>query len=191
MVGYYTCTANSTAYDDTTANSYNIYTDNGTSSTAGAITTSSGFAWNNTDTYYTYVYIVPVSVKESKQDKRARLQREEQHRLEQEQLRREQEAAVKRAEELLKEHIGTRAFGKLHKAGYIELDSQKHKGHKYRVPNNTDMIEVLDSQGKVVDRLCVHPSISCPVADQILTRLVLLESAEDFILETANHHGGR
>lgn len=112
--------------------------------------------------------------------------------LETEEERQEQKAAVKRAEELLKEYIGEKAFGKLHEVGYIELDSQKYKGRKYRVPaNHMAYIEVLDEKGKVIDTLCVHPAIECPPADHIITRVAMLQNDEETLLAAANHWGAR
>ncbi|MBA7713822.1 hypothetical protein ES703_122832 [subsurface metagenome] len=133
-----------------------------------------------------YYYYTEIEETEEQRRERESGQREA------EKLRKEQEAAVKRAEELLKEHIGLEAFDKLYEVGYIELDSQRHKGRKYRVPaNHMAYIEVLDKKGGVVDTLCVHPAIECPPADHILTRLALLQNDEDSILVAANHWGPR
>ena len=101
----------------------------------------------------------------------------------------QQAAAVEAAEELLKKHIGLERYGELYRVGHIEVDSLKHKGRKYRVPSDERMIEVLDKKGMVVDRLCIHTAIDCPMPDKILTRLVLLASAEEVLLAQANHHG--
>ncbi len=126
---------------------------------------------------------------ETKKQKSDRLRCEQESRDRAEQLRKEKEAAIKCAEELLKDHIGVEAFSELHKVGYIELDSQKYQGRKYRVPQeHMNMIDVLDKDGNVIDRLCVHPSVACPPGDHILSRLVLLELAEEYLLKQANHN---
>ena len=107
-------------------------------------------------------------------------------RLKQEQ---EQELVIKAAEELLKGYIGAEAFGKLYEVGYIELDSQKYKDCRYRVKRNHNaVVEVVNKDGKVVDKLCFQPAIDCPAPDQLLTKIVLLELAEEFVLAKANHH---
>lgn len=152
---------------------------------------------------YTCIDIDPQPArKETRKEKRERQEAErvateqaEQRRLEyqrqQEELRKEQEAAVARAEELLREHVGEKAFTEMYELGYIEVDSHKHKGRKYRIPaENEGFIEVVDKDGKVIDRLCVHAAIICPMPDKVLTRLMLLELAEDTILQVANSHGG-
>ena len=103
----------------------------------------------------------------------------------------ERDAAVAKAEELLKEHIGPKRYSELHKTGYIELDSQRHQGKKYRVPAaHREEIEIVDEHGKVIDRLCIHTKDEhdCPAGDQTLARIILLEAAEDYVLATANDH---
>lgn len=150
-------------------------------------------------TLHVYIYPGPISVspgepipvrEETEEERQATLeqQKETQRRYEESVKRREE--AAKRAEGLLKEHIGLEAFGKLHEVGYIEVDSHKHKGRKYRIPEgHRDFIEVIDENDKVIDTLCVHPAVECPPGDHILARVILLELSEDYILERANSHG--
>ena len=102
-------------------------------------------------------------------------------------LPKERNQAEAKAEALLKEHIGLEAFDKLYQVGYIEVDSRKYAGRKYRVPQARLEIEVLDEQGRVIDRLCVHPREAYPESDELLARIVMLRFAEDKILEIANH----
>jgi len=170
------------------------------SGTCGTITTDNGTAVAGTLTYYwdywepnfnSFSSGSPISINpepETDEQRQAREERELEYRRQEDELRREQETAVKRAEELLKEHIGLEAFGKLHEVGYIELDSRRHEGRKYRVSKDCyKRIEVVDDQGKVVDKLCIGPAIGCPPCDVVLARVVLLELAEEYVLETANH----
>jgi len=154
-------------------------------------------------TYYFHVNIYgscpePVSVspgeptpvrEETEGERQTRLeqQREAQRRYQESAKRREE--AAKRAEELLKEHIGLEAFGRLHKVGYIEVDSHRHKGRKYRIPKESGFIDVIDENGKIIDTLCVHPAVECPPGDHILAQVILLQLDEDYILERANSHG--
>lgn len=125
---------------------------------------------------------------ETEEQKLARLEHQRQYEAEQEKIRKEQEVAKQKADELLKSHIGVEAFGKLHEIGHIELDSQKYQGRKYRIPNNArSLIEIVEA-GKVVDRLCVHPIERYQDGDEILTRLTLLQYAEEYLLKVANHN---
>lgn len=164
------------------------------SSSATAGTSATWISYNTTATssttyvpytYYTFAreYIgeypgnTPTETEEQMQ---ARLRQEEV-------IRQEKEAAVKCAEELLREHIGSKAFKELNEVGYIELDSQKYKGRKYRVSKSAfQRIEVIEGN-KVVDELCIVPTVQCPDGDKILSKVVLLELAEEYTLQTANH----
>jgi hypothetical protein len=100
--------------------------------------------------------------------------------------------AQNRATQLLMEHIGAEAFDELHKVGFIELDSQKYKGCRYRLPRNHNAyIEIVDSEGKVIDTLCIQPKIECPTGDRLLTRWLLIKHDEERLLAVANHWGPR
>lgn len=124
---------------------------------------------------------------ETEKQKRDRLVRETEYRQEQERLRQERELIIKQAEDLLREHIGLEAYGELYKVGYIELDSQKYKGRKYRVKKDACRhIQVIESD-KVIDELCIVPTVQCPDGDRILSKVVLLKYDEDYLLAKANH----
>ena len=95
--------------------------------------------------------------------------------------------AKERAMKLLKKHIGLQRYGLLFEAGFIEVDSQKYAGKKYRVSKNAgDRIEIVDN-GKVIDELCILPAVTCPDGDKILSKIVLLECDEDYVLAKSNH----
>ena len=129
-----------------------------------------------------------VTTPETEEQRVTRLEAQKVYDLERELRHKEQEQARIKAEVLLKEHIGLEAFGKLHQVGYIEVDSQKYAGRKYRVPSQErNLIEVVDEQGKVIDKLCVHPIEQFPAADEVLARIILLQFAEEHILKVANH----
>lgn len=155
--------------------------------------TTADSTWSGTWYIYpsnSYIHLEPEA--ETEEQRQVRLERQAEYHRQQEELRQQQEVATERAEELLKEYIGLKAFSQLHEVGYIELDSQRYKGRKYRVPaNHMAYIEVLDEQGKVIDTLCVHPAIECPPPDHILTRVVMLQNAEEDLLTAANHWGPR
>lgn len=170
---YYSDCANSTA-----GCCYDGYSDNTTAGTSGAV-----FRY-----YYPPSVTYASTPPETEEQKQARLQQEaERQRQVAEQQRRIEEAENK-AMALLEECIGSERFAELDSVGYIELDSHKHKGRKYRVSRDaTRTIEVLDEDGKVIDKLCVIPTVSCPDYDRVLSKILLLQFSEEYILETANH----
>jgi hypothetical protein len=189
------------------------YIDNSTATTAGSYGSSSWYTstasnsnttyytptWYRTDgtyvtpTYYGYTYTVP-ALPESIAEKAARLKREAEwaageakRREEQKKLDAEKEAAINKAEELLKAHIGQQKYNELYRVGHIELDSEKYHGRKYRVKSNANSrIEVVED-GKVVDELCIISTVECPRGDLLLSKVVMLESAEEAALKIANH----
>lgn len=193
---YYTISTNTTA--DTAGSAWDC---NNTSSWAGhscwdSGTTSANIT-NNTIYYRLisnseYLECEPQQITwtpppETEEQKQARLEREAQQKREREEAQKRRDLARQKAEELLKEHIGLEAFGKLHEIGYLEMDSCKYQGRKYRVPKyargSLDIVE----NGKVIDRLCVHPGQRFEDGDEILARIVMLEVNEDEILQIANH----
>ena len=97
-----------------------------------------------------------------------------------------------KAKLLLAQHIGAETFDRLHEVGFIELDSRKYVGCKYRLPRNPSaFIEVVNKKGKVIDTLCIQPKIRCPAGDKLLTRWLLLKYDEERLLEVANRWGPR
>ena len=97
--------------------------------------------------------------------------------------------AENKAKELLEDWLGKEGLAKLYKVGYIEVDSQKYQGRKYRVPQaHMGYIEVIENN-KVIDTLCVHPAIQCPPSDHIFSRLVLLKYSEEYLLSKSNRRG--
>jgi len=164
---------------------YNSYPFSNT--TAGSTITSTTFY--STFTYWNpTIYIECPSIPETDEQRQDREQRQVEYQRQQAEIGKQRKEADNRARELLKQHIGLDAFGKLHEVGYIEVDSQHHKGRKYRIHKNAyERIDVLDEQGKVIDRLCIVRAIQCPDDDLILTKKVLLESVEEYALQVANH----
>lgn len=95
--------------------------------------------------------------------------------------------ASEKATKLLHDYIGKQRFGLLYQVGYLEVESQKYTGRQYRVMKNAyDKIEILEN-GKVIDRLCIVPTIQCPEEDRLLSKIVLLESDEELVLAKSNH----
>lgn len=174
---YITCTASSTNWAG-----YSVCTSTSATYTCGTYYVYPGTTWVSAT-----MWNEPIP---ETGEQRANREAEHQRQREENQRRQEErEADVKVAEELLKQHIGVERFGVLYQVGHIEVDSQKYKGRKYRIPNNEQMIDVLDENDKILERLCIHTAIDCPMPDRILTRLILAESAEEILLAKANHHG--
>ena len=100
-------------------------------------------------------------------------------------LAEEQAVAKERAEELLRSCLTSQQREEL---------EQKHHFHlfvgnrKYRINRGrTRNIELVDEQGKVVKRLCAHPSEMIPDADTMLAQKLMLETDEESFLKIANH----
>ena len=185
---YYTTSTASTSARDCWYNStgtYNPYYSTATASTG----------------WYTYRYID--SVPETEQEKIARLKREGElnARLEAERIERakkqvaeEQERHIRedRAYKLLAEQLGDVDFRRLVSQGYLEMDSRKYAGRKYRLPKNHNAyIEILDENNKVIDTLCIQTRMECPSGDRLLARWLLINFDEERLLKTSNHWGTR
>ena len=165
-------------------------------------TTGSYYSYANTSAASTSYYVtgqtfissyeVPLNyssweIKETEEQKVAREAQYEASMKKQMAEEEERKAAVAKAEQLLKDHIGLERFGSLYQTGHLEVDSQKHAGRKYRVSKNAyDKIQVMDGE-KVIDELCIVPTVQCPEGDRLLSKIVLLECDEDYVLATANH----
>lgn len=144
--------------------------------------------------YYPPILCDPyVPAPETEECKQARLAREAEHqRLREAEQRqrdeqgRQQAEANNKAKELFRELFGDDMLTKLDSIGYVELDSQKHKGCKYRV-RKAGRIEVLDSLSAPKDLLCIVPALNCPDYDKVISKIILLQCDEDYVLATANH----
>jgi len=126
-------------------------------------------------------------------DRRRRLARARYHQKHEAEIRRRaREKANKRAEDLLAEYIGIEAFGQLHEIGYIEVDSRRYAGQKYRIPrHHCSDIEIMDAEGRVIDTLCLQLKLDCPGDDVVLARWILANFDEETLLSVGNHHGAR
>jgi hypothetical protein len=171
------------------------YGDSNSTAASGAWTTTSTSIQDSTiyysptyqrPTYYTYTTNVP-NIPETAVAKAARLAREEEYRAQQKIIDEEKAAAIAKAEELLKDHIGHQRYKEFYHIGHIELDSEKYHGRKYRVNSNAhSRIEIIED-GKVIDELCIISTVECPGGDLLLSKIVMLESAEETALQVANH----
>lgn len=96
-------------------------------------------------------------------------------------------AAEARAEALLLECLDLRQ----------QLDYKQNKsfvvhgasGYRYRIRHGrSGNIDVVNREGLLEKRLCVHPQISVPDCDTMLAQKLMLEHDEATLLRTANHH---
>lgn len=131
----------------------------------------------NTGTGAWYITVEPCYIyTETEEEKIARLAAEA-----------KREEANAKAETLLKE-----MFGKEYKAltdeGQLLLNSKKYGNLRYRISKDSwKTIDVLDTEDKIVDRLCVVASIDCPDWDTILTKIMLAKFDEERLQAVANH----
>jgi hypothetical protein len=174
---------------------------NSTTAASGYYTVSNSTSTDSTSYYYspvysnyytypryTQTYATPSTPKpETEEQRKSRMDREAIYNAEQKKRDEEKEAAIAKAEELLKAHVGQKRYQELCHSGHIELDSQKYAGRKYRVGNNAhSRIEVLEN-GKVIDELCIISQVEIPRGDLILSKVVMMECAEEEALAIANH----
>lgn len=157
-----------------------VLTDTGTSSATGTIVWTT---WTD-------------KVEETKAQKRARLKREaevaaqwEQQRVEREaraaELRVEQEAAVVKAEVLLREHLAAPQRAEYDRLKEFLVKAQS--GRTYKIKKGwSGNVELLDDEGKAIIRFCIHPSEQCPDQDNMLAQKFLLETDEEAFNKIAN-----
>lgn len=131
------------------------------------------YQWSNLAIYYRL---------ETKKQRRNRLARETRARC-------KREKANERAKIMFEEMFGEE-YKVLNESGVLNIDSQKHQGMRYRISRDSSrMIEIVDAEGTVVDRLCIETTINCPDWDVILAKIMLAKFDEDKLHEVANHFG--
>lgn len=97
----------------------------------------------------------------------------------------EQRLADARAKELLKGALVQAQLERFERDECIPVDTAK--GNKYLIrKGRTKNIDVLNPDGTVKHRLCVHPASDCPDFDTMLAQKLWLEHSEDEILRMAN-----
>lgn len=97
-------------------------------------------------------------------------------------------AAQARAEELLRNVLGTEAFRELMRRGYLEVPSPSISNRVYRIPNARGQVEVFED-GQLVMKLCVVPTKPLPDGDVVLLHKLMIEANEDHYLKVANRFG--
>jgi hypothetical protein len=100
------------------------------------------------------------------------------------------EAANGRAERILKESLSPKQCEELAAKGYFELETIRPTGERklYRINRgrSANVQEIDAASGKIVKRLCAHPTALVPDADTMLCQKLMLESQEDDFLRIAN-----
>ena len=96
-----------------------------------------------------------------------------------------QAEAERRAEILLREVIGERAFANMVRRGYLEVPSPTFPTRVYLVPERQGPVTVCES-GRPVMRLCVQTVERVPDYDAVVMHKLMIEGNEREYLRIAN-----
>lgn len=120
--------------------------------------------------------------------KREREERAEARRIEREERMKKREAAILKAERLLRSCLTPEQEETLTKDHYFEVTGGK-TGTKYRIRRGRHInIEVLGARGQVKEKICFAPRVDCPDADAMLCQKLMLELDEEEALRVAYKH---
>lgn len=90
------------------------------------------------------------------------------------------------AEKLLRHVLGAEEYMTFISKGEIRIKSKKYANRTYII-REVGKIDILENE-KLVDRLCINPrDPNFPSQDELVTKKLGLEEAEELILRTANH----
>ena len=96
----------------------------------------------------------------------------------------EQEAAVKKAEKLLKQHLNKDQLKTWKKSQYFDL---KVGNRVYQIKRGwAGNVDLLTKEGKAKIKYCIHPNTAMPIEDSLLAQKLLLENDEKQFLSIAN-----
>ena len=96
-----------------------------------------------------------------------------------------QAEAERRAEFLLREVVGERAFGEVVRRGYLEVASPTFPSRVYLVPERQGPVTVCE-HGRPVMRLCVQTVERVPDYDVVVMHKLMIEGNEREYLRIAN-----
>jgi hypothetical protein len=102
----------------------------------------------------------------------------------------ERAAAAARAEILLTESLTAAQAAELQQTNAFHLTTIAADGtrRRYRIRRGrAGNVDQLDDAGRVLKRLCIHPTLAVPDADTMLAQKLLLETDEATFLRVANH----
>lgn len=102
--------------------------------------------------------------------------------------RRETRRAKLRSLRLLKEVLGP-GWEEYRLRKRVVVGSRLHPGQRY-VVRPDQMIDVIDADGRVADKLCIHTRDWVPEGDDVVVKLMLAKNDEEGLWRTANRHGG-
>ncbi len=94
------------------------------------------------------------------------------------------DAALARAEELLRDSLTPAQHATYRSRGYVEVRSRKHGGRIYRV-DGWRPVAVYEC-GQFVGAVCIRAREALPGPDVLLARKLMIEGAEDEFLRAGN-----
>ncbi len=94
--------------------------------------------------------------------------------------------AEERAEVLVQTLLTSEEYERLHRLGYLEIQSPNYPQRVYRIPNGSGTVAVLEG-GQCVARLCVFSAEPIPERESVLVHKLMIEGDEQDYLRAANH----
>lgn len=94
------------------------------------------------------------------------------------------EAAVARAEALIREHLTPTQLEELNRSGSLRIASRARVGRSYAVPIR-GFVTVFQDDTPVM-RLCIQPTTALPGREAVLAHKMYIEAAEEDYLQRAN-----
>lgn len=196
MSSYITTSTSSTLYASTSATGdiWRLWADDTYATRASSATTAWVTSTNSSSTNIlsgvAYGYWVKDSYKETVAQKRKREAEESERYRKIEEQRKDEKIKEKKIEEtaktLLEEVLDDDQKKQLEEKNSFILTSVT-SGHRYRVnKGRTRNIEQIDSEGKVIARLCVHPKEYVHDYDTMTIQKLMLENDEEAIRKIAN-----
>ena len=163
--------------------------------TTTATTTDTWYDWNTntitTDGTTIWVYWTAAQpVRETEEQKAARLQLEarqrEEYQRRQAEIAKEQKESLDRAIKLLREHLSAAEANDLEKQGYIPVVTKKGNLYHIKKGRAGNVYRIDAKSKKELERLCIHPTENVPDEDTMLAQKLWLEWNEELFRKTAN-----
>jgi hypothetical protein len=93
--------------------------------------------------------------------------------------------ARRRAEALVRDLLSAQQYAQLRDCGYLDVPSRSCPARVYRVRPSRQPVEVYEDR-RLVDRLCVQPVETVPLARIVVLHKLRIEGAETAYLDLAN-----
>lgn len=101
-------------------------------------------------------------------------------------LKQKKELARKAAKDLLTANLTPAQVKELETHKFFTVHSRTHQ-RTYRVrQGRAGNVLMIDGGGRIIEQICIHPTIDCPDEDTMLAQKLMLETDEDYFLKTAN-----